>query len=199
MANEFESIPVPQLDAPEDATSASSDTPPKRRRGRPTNAELAERAARGEKPSKAVSRAPTRSQRKERAPRRVPASLEIRLGAFISQINIFIWALPQTRKDALDPAEVKALASALDQQCRQSPRFRKYIEAMLVAGSGAQLGMVILMIGARRAARHGMVPVEFDDMLGAQIAQMSSMPATPSPVIEVDASSDSQPVEQPTE
>jgi hypothetical protein len=124
--------------------------------------------------------------------------MEIRLGAFIAQINIFVWALPQTRKDALDPAEIKALATALDQQCRQSPRFRKYIETMLIAGSGAQLGMVLFMIGARRAARHGMVPVEFDDMLGTQIAQMASMEPMPSPIIEKTDEPD-KPAEQPTE
>jgi hypothetical protein len=89
-------------------------------------------------------------------------------------------AIPPLRADALDPVEITALAKAIDLQCRTSPRFRKYVEAVLSSGSGAGLIGVVLMISARRAARHNLfgMPGEFDTAIGQMMQQASKVGAT---------------------
>jgi hypothetical protein len=96
-------------------------------------------------------------------------------------VNLVLLSIPPLAVDALSQDEITALARAIDQQCRQSPRFRKYVEAMLATGSGAGLIGVVIMIGARRAARHGMLPPDMDGLLGTMIAQtVSTTRAAPS-------------------
>lgn len=71
--------------------------------------------------------------------------------------------------DELDEAEISLLAKGLDAQCQRSPRFRKYVETMLGAGANAGLIATVAMIGARRLARHGIVPQPLDPMLGSMM------------------------------
>lgn len=71
--------------------------------------------------------------------------------------------------DELDEAEISLLAKGLDAQCQRSPRFRKYVETMLGAGANAGLIATVVMIGARRLARHGIVPQPLDPMLGSMM------------------------------
>lgn len=94
--------------------------------------------------------------------------------------NSVVYFVPGLAKDALDPTEIAALARAIDAQCKQSVRFRKYVEAALTAGSGGQLFGVIALIGLRRASRHGLLPPEIDATFGAMLANQP-LPTTPTP------------------
>lgn len=112
------------------------------------------------------------------APSRV--SLETRIAGMLIVANSMCYFIPPLRADALDPTEIAALAKALDAQARQSPRFRKYLEAALTAGSGGQLFGVVALIGARRAARHGILPAEVDAVFAGMLANQSGpMPSAP--------------------
>ncbi len=104
-------------------------------------------------------------------------SLETQIGSMLVMMNLFVMATP-LRSDALDMYEVSALAKAIDQQCKTSPRFRKYVEGALGVGSGGALAGMILMIGARRVSRHGMVPPEIDSLLGSMIQTTVTKQAT---------------------
>jgi hypothetical protein len=93
--------------------------------------------------------------------------------------------------DELDAAEIKLLAAALDRQCQRSPRFRKYVEKVLGAGSGGMLFGTIGMIAARRAARHGMLPAIIDPTIGilmesGDMSALAAMMGTPAPNTEPD-------------
>jgi hypothetical protein len=107
--------------------------------------------------------------------------------------------LPPTRNDALDPNEIVFLARAIDAQCKSSPTFRKYVEVALSASSGGQLVMALGFIGARRMARHGVLPEGFDKMLGTQIAQMvtgnpeADAPPIPEPIFNALSETESEP------
>ena len=117
---------------------------------------------------------------RETAPRRGgrrARSLETQIGAALMTFNLPLWALPPLRGDALDDAEIQALAKAIDQQARVSPRFRKYLVAALEATSGGQLLSVVLVIGARRLARHNMIlPPEADAALGSMLGMITNAP-----------------------
>jgi hypothetical protein len=130
---------------------------PKRPRGRPPKID----PVTGER----VNKPGTRSSGS-----RKPRSLETQIGGLLTTVNVVVMMVPPIREDALDVAEITALAKAMDAQAQQSPRFRKYVEAMLAAGSGGQLFGVMAIIAARRAARHGLAPAEIDPMLGAMLA-----------------------------
>lgn len=102
-------------------------------------------------------------------------SLETQIGGTIFIANTFVTAIPALRADALDAAEITALAKAIDLQCRTSPRFRKYVEAALSGGSGMGLLGVCVMIGARRAARHGIIEPGMDGAIGGLIAKAAQV------------------------
>lgn len=139
---------------------AATDTPPKRR-GRPPG-----------------------SKNTGNARGRPRASLEPQIRAFLTQINFVAMVIPQVREDRLDDAEIALVAQSIDEQCRTSPRFRKYIEGMLAAGSSAGLISVVAMIVARRAARHNIIPNELDNAIGTMMASQTGkniiVPAPPS-------------------
>lgn len=140
-----------------------------------------------------------RRRRKPTVRRAGPKSLAPEIGAFLSLVNGLVIVSPLGTRpveaiadpnitpdrigDELDAAEITALASALDAQCRRSPRFRKYVESVLGAGSGGTLVTVIALIAARRAARHGMLPAHIDPMAGmilsADVGALASMVPTP--------------------
>lgn len=106
-------------------------------------------------------------------PAKVPSSrsLKVEISAMLMTINIVIMMIPPLRNDAMDMVEMEALADALDEQARKSVRFRKALEGALAAQSGGTLIGVLAIIGARRAARHGMLPEDADQMLGNLLAQ----------------------------
>jgi hypothetical protein len=97
-------------------------------------------------------------------------SLETQIGATLSVVNLMLLSIPRIREDALDSTEIIALAKSIDLQCKTSPRFRRYIESALSAGSGAGLLGVCMLIAARRAARHDMIPRDFDAAFGSLLA-----------------------------
>lgn len=151
----FQAVPIAQL--PPRAADVLADVAPKRRRGRPPrdpNAPIVRR------------------------PRRAAKSLETQIGSALMTFNLALWAVPPTRNDALDDAEIKALAKAIDQQARVSPTFRKYLTTALEATSGGQLLSVVMVIGARRFARHEiLLPKEADAMLGSMLENISNAPS----------------------
>jgi hypothetical protein len=115
---------------------------------------------------------------KETAPKRGPGrppgssskSLKSEIASTLMSINLVLIMIPPLRRDQMDMVEIEALADALDDQARKSPRFRKALEGALGVGSGAGLiGIVTIIIG-RRAARHGIAPEEMDQMLGNLLA-----------------------------
>lgn len=120
---------------------------------------------------------PRGSRTRPDAPSR--ASLETRIAGMLILANSVVYFVPGLARDALDPTEITALAKAIDSQARQSPRFRRYIEAALTAGSGGQLFGVMAIIGMRRASRHGLLPPEIDGTLGAMLANQPTPPAPP--------------------
>lgn len=79
----------------------------------------------------------------------------------------------------MDEAEIDALASALDAQAKGSPRFRAMLTNALAVSSGGQLLGVCAIIGARRAARHGIIPMEMDAQLGMMLGAVSTIPPQP--------------------
>jgi len=105
-------------------------------------------------------------------------SLEGQIGATLIVINMMLMSVPAIRADALDMNEITALAKSIDLQCKTSPRFRKYVEAVLQTGSGAGLLGVCLLIGARRAARHAIIPRDFDAAFGSILAGTANPPKT---------------------
>ena len=91
------------------------------------------------------------------SPRASTRSLETEIGAALVQANLPLMVFAP--RDALDEAEVVALARALDAQAKRSVTFRKYVQRALEITSGGELLTVGAMIMARRAARHGMLRV----------------------------------------
>lgn len=98
------------------------------------------------------------------------ASLKTQIAGMLMTINLAFYVIPPLRVDVLDEVEIEALARALEEQAKQSPRFRKALETALAAGSGGTLVGVAAIIGARRAARHGILPADIDPQLGNLLA-----------------------------
>jgi hypothetical protein len=135
-------------------TADNPQAPPPRRRGRP--------------PGSGVGR-----KRK---------SLKTEIGGTLTMFNMGLQLSP-FKRDALDDLEIEALSTALDEQAKSSPQFRKYLEyAIGITGAGGSLTGVVVMIAARRAARHGILPPEFDGQIGMLLAMTSGtskLPDTP--------------------
>lgn len=142
--------------AAETIQAGTTETPPKRGRGRPRG-------------SKTSASAPSRQ------------SFKSQIAGVLMTINLGLYVIPGLRQDALDTVEIEALAKALDEQAKVSPRFRKYLQAALTATSGGQLFGVCVIIGARRAARHGVLPPDMDGVFGAMLASAQNMPVDPTP------------------
>lgn len=127
-----------------------------------------------------------RPPRDPNAPRRPRSSrsLKPQIAATLTMLNVLPATFPPTRNDALDTIEIDALATALDEQAKTSPQLRKMLEGFLSVTSGGQLIGVVAIIAARRAARHGLAPVEMDRQLGNMLAMAASLPPTPEPTPE---------------
>lgn len=105
------------------------------------------------------------------APRPSSASLKKQISGALMTINLALIMIPPLRRDVMDMVEIDALATALDDQAKQSKRFRQALETALSATTGGNLVGILAIVGARRAARHGMIPEEADQMLGNLLAQ----------------------------
>lgn len=116
---------------------------------------------------------PKRSSTKTAAPRASSStrSLKSEIAGLLMTINFVLLMIPPLSRDKLDMVEIDALAEQIDEECRQSAKFRKAVETALSAGSGAGLFGLIAIIGARRAARHGLIPAEADQELGNLLAR----------------------------
>lgn len=175
---EIKSVPLQELPTAEE-------TVPKRGRGRPPKLDPIT-GERVNKPRGSGGRKPSSTR-----------SLENQIGALLTTVNVVVMMVPPIAADALDVAEITALARAMDAQCKQSPRFRKYVEAMLAAGSGGQLLGVVAIIAARRASRHGLAPEQIDPMLGTMLAGNSdafgAMHVEPERTTEIDPNTGEQP------
>ena len=155
-APKFKAVPIPPT---EQVTDGKPDSAPKRR-GRPP------------RDPNAPPRTYTRKSR----------SLEPQIGAALVTANLPLMMFASG--DALDAAEITALAAAIDAQCQVSPRFRKYVQAALDTTSSGGLIVVIGMIGARRLARHGiLLPQAADAQIGAVLSgnldALRTVPVTP--------------------
>lgn len=168
----------PLFETIEDRIAAQDPIPTPKRRGRPPKIDplTGERATPARKRGPRKPSAPTR----KRAPRG-PRSLRPEIGAALTMLNAVLIVsplgtrpveaigdpaiMPERIGDELDAAEIDALASAIDAQCKRSPRFRAYVESVLTVGSGGTLLTVLAIIAARRAARHGILPAQVD-MIG---------------------------------
>lgn len=111
--------------------------------------------------------------------RRPARSLEAQIAATLMAFNFALYLVPPLANDRLDELEIAALAKAIDAQAKQSVRFRKMIEGALAVTSGGQLVGVAMIIGARRASRHGLLPPEADGQLRVMLA--TSLDAPPPP------------------
>jgi hypothetical protein len=121
--------------------------------------------------------APRRRGRPPGSRNKSKASLKTEIGGTLTVVN-FALAMTPLQRDALDPAELEALTNAIDEQCKESPAFRKYVEYAVktVSGGGSLVG-VVAIIGARRAARHGILPQQIDAQLGQLLALTSGKPS----------------------
>lgn len=125
--------------------------------------------------------APKRGPGRPRGAKTAPSapsrrSLREPIAATLMTMNLALMVIPPLRNDQLDMMEIDALARALDDQAKQSPRFRKVLENALTLSSGGQLVGVLAIIGARRAARHGLLPPEADGQFGAMLAASLNTP-----------------------
>jgi hypothetical protein len=102
---------------------------------------------------------------------RKTASLKPQIASMLITMNLALYIIPPLRVDVLDEVEIEALARGLDEQAKASPRFRKYLEGAIAAGSGGTLMATVAIIGMRRASRHGMLPEVLDQPLGNMLAQ----------------------------
>lgn len=111
-------------------------------------------------------------------PRPSSASLKKQISGALMTMNLALIMIPPLRRDVLDMVEIDALATALDDQAKQSKRFRQALETALSATTGGNLVGILAIIGARRAARHGMIPEDADQMLGNLLAQATDATTT---------------------
>lgn len=132
--------------------------------------------------------APRRRGRPPGSKNRSKVSLKAQIGAMLTTLNLILYVIPPLQPDALDAAEIEALATALDEQAKNNPAFRRYLEMALAAGSGGQLFGVVAIILARRAARHGVIPQEADGMLGAILQQSTGESAASVPIPNTESS-----------
>ncbi len=108
-------------------------------------------------------------------------SLKAPIERLLVTVNIVVQAVAP--RDALDGIEIAALATALDEQAKVSPRFRKGIEAIVGVAGGGSLIPVLAIIGGRRLSRHGILPGgDMVDQMGGIFLQMGT--ASPSEAAE---------------
>ena len=107
------------------------------------------------------------------APAKKRVSLEGELIAYLSLANLlFAFAPEEYRGDALDDLEIAALAKTTNDAAMANAQLYKYLEMILRGGTGGIVNLVVVVgcIVGRRLARHGAIPVEFDNRMATMIA-----------------------------
>ena len=79
-----------------------------------------------------TEQAPKRRGRPPGSKNRSRASLETQIGGMLMTLNMALYVIPPLQRDALDAAEIAALAKALDEQAKNSqevylPVFHRYV------------------------------------------------------------------------
>lgn len=92
--------------------------------------------------------------------------LKSEVSGFLFTMNMALAMIPPLRVDVLDVVEIDALSTAIVEEAKRSARFAKMVDSMLKVTGGAGLFGIVFIIGARRAARHGILPPETDMQLG---------------------------------
>lgn len=158
-------IPGPDNDSP-----ITDEKPPKRGPGRPR------KDGSPAQPRVAGKRLPGRPRkaataRATRAPARARGSLTLELTGWLNMLNMAFMFMPDLAGDALDQAEIAALASGINDAATANPRVYKALDSVLHGGSSGllSLAMTVGLIGGRRLARHGIIPETMDTTLGAMI------------------------------
>jgi hypothetical protein len=144
-------VAVEQEPAPIIGTGSGDESQPvKRRRGRPPG-----------------------SGTGKRGPRK--RSLESEIGGYLSLLNMAFAFMPEPLQgDALDQAEIEALAKALNDYAQQNATVYKYLSSVLVQGGAlGNLVMVAILITGRRLARHGVIPSEMDGRLAVMFEMLT--------------------------
>lgn len=113
---------------------------------------------------------PPKAKEEKPKPKRAPSQrgLTNDIAALLIQANLML--APVLRDDVMDDVEILALAKAVDDQAKKSPRFRKALMRMVEMSGGSGLFSITLIIVGRRAARHGMISPDWDAKLGAYLA-----------------------------
>lgn len=132
-------------------------------------------AATGERPPRRKSGRPKGSP--AMGGRQATKSLESQIAGTLMAFNFALYVIPPLANDRLDEAEIAALAKAIDAEAKRSVRFRKMLEGALAVTSGGQLLGIVMIIMARRASRHGILPPEADGQLGAMLGASLAAPA----------------------
>lgn len=173
MANAAKAVPEFDIIRPDDVLeqiAPDTETTPNapKRRGRPPGSK---------------NRNPT-TPRRGRGP-----SLETRVGAALAKYNMMALVILQiapgmNSEDALDADEIIALAHGLVAEANAHARFRTMLEAAIAVGNADSLYATVLIIAARRAARHHILPAELDTIGSAALGNAEAMRTlfTPKPV-----------------
>lgn len=141
----------------------------------------------GETPPKRGPGRPRRDGSAPGTPRSAPlpaVNIQESVAGILMTINLTFmvaggFGVPLDR-DAFDDVEIHALSTAIADQCKASPAFKRYVLAAIGVTGGAGLFGVIAIVAMRRAARHGMLPAEADYQGGVLLAQAMHM-APPAP------------------
>lgn len=114
--------------------------------------------------------------RKKPEPKKSTASRSMvnNIAALLIQTNLML--APLLKNDVMDDTEILALAKAVDDQAKKSPRFRKALVRMMEMSGGTGLVSISVIIIARRAARHGYLSPDWDQKLGAYLALTQMTP-----------------------
>lgn len=126
-------------------------------------------------PEKPPVRRTTAARDKPAARKPAARSIEQDIAALLIQANIML--APILKDDVMDDVEILSLAKAIDEQAKTSPRFRAALQRMFTMMGGTGLVGVVVVIAARRAARHGLIGREWDQNLASYLALSQMSPA----------------------
>ncbi len=86
-------------------------------------------------------------------------------------VNVGLGLTPLTARDKLSADEQTLLSVAIAEEADRSLRFRRIVLAVVARSGEAGLMAIAGLILARRAARHGLLPIETDYEIGNLFAQ----------------------------
>lgn len=131
-----------------------------------------------------VTRLPRRSrvrtsQSTKKQPAFKPKSLESEIGGLLTVMNFGFFFLPQPwQGDALDSAEIEVLAKTINSAAMDNPIIYKYLSwAFSGGGSTINLIMVAGIIVGKRAARHGVIPADYEAGLTMMLGRLGASEA----------------------